>query len=68
MIMRKFLFFVCCSFVTTVLAQDVIVKKDGTTIMAEVLSKENQKVEFRKWNSSDSTIYSFDFRDLLSIN
>ena len=49
-------------------AQDVIVKKDGTTIVVEIISKAKQKVEFRKWDSSDSTIYSLNFKDIFSIN
>ena len=49
-------------------AQDVIVKKDGTTIMAKVLSVGTTSVEYKKWSNQDGPTYTIEKSELLSIN
>ena len=49
-------------------AQDVIVKKDGTTIMAKVLSVEIDVVKYKAWNNQDGPTYTIAKTELLSIN
>ena len=49
-------------------AQDVIVKKDGTTIMAKVLSVGTTTVEYKKWSNQDGPTYTIEKSELLSIN
>ena len=49
-------------------AQDIIVKRDGTTIMAKVLTVGTTVVEYKKWTNQDGPTYSIEKSELLSIN
>ena len=52
----------------SIYAQDVIVKKDGTTIMAKVLTISTTVVEYKKWSNQDGPTYVIETKELLSIN
>ena len=52
----------------SIYAQDVIVKKDGTTIMAKVLTVSTTTVEYKKWSNQDGPTYVIEKKELLSIN
>ena len=52
----------------SIYAQDVIVKKDGTTIMAKVLTVSTTVVEYKKWSNQDGPTYVIETKELLSIN
>lgn len=52
----------------SIYAQDVIVKKDGTTIMAKVLTVNTTVVEYKKWSNQDGPTYAIETKELLSIN
>lgn len=53
---------------TTVEAQDVIVRKDGTTILAKVEKVGEATVEYRKWGNQEGPIYTISVANILSIN
>lgn len=50
------------------LAQDVIVKKDGSTILAKVLVVGDDVVEYKKFSNQDGPTYKISTSNLLSIN
>ena len=49
-------------------AQDVIVKSDGSTILAKVLKVNPSDVEYKKFSNPNGPIYTINKSDLLSIN
>ena len=49
-------------------AQDVIVKKDQSTVMSKVLEITNTEIKYKKWNNQDGPTYSIDRSEVLSIN
>ena len=49
-------------------AQDVIVKQDGSTIMAKVLEVETTVVKYKKWSNQDGPTYTIKKSELISIN
>lgn len=53
---------------TTVSAQDVIVKKDGSTIISKVLEINQSNVKYKKYSNQRGPIYTINKSDLLSIN
>lgn len=52
----------------TVSAQDVIVKRDGSTILAKILKVGTSEVDYKKWSNQDGPSYAIAKSDLLSIN
>lgn len=50
------------------MAQDVIVKRDGNTILAKVTKVGDKEVEYKKYKSSSERIYSISTADIISIN
>ena len=50
------------------MAQDVIVKKDQTTIMSKVLEITSTVIKYKKWSNQDGPTYSIDKSEVLSIN
>lgn len=52
----------------TVFAQDVIVKKDGSTILAKVNRVGATEIEYKKWNNLNGPTYTIRVAELLSIN
>lgn len=49
-------------------AQDVIVKKDQSTVISKVLEITNTEIKYKKWNNQDGPTYSIDRSEVLSIN
>lgn len=49
-------------------AQDVIVKKDGTTILAKVNKVGTKEVEYKKWKNRNGPTYTINIEDIQSIN
>lgn len=49
-------------------AQDIIVKKDGTTITAKVTDIGAQEVKYKKWSNQDGPTYTIAVSELLAIN
>lgn len=50
------------------LAQDLIVKKDGSVIQAKVTKIGTSEVEYKKWSNQDGPQYSISVADILAIN
>lgn len=50
------------------LAQDVIVKQDGGTILSKVLEIGTQEIAYKKWNSQDGPVYKIAKDQVLSVN
>ncbi len=53
---------------TTAEAQDVIVRKDGTTVLAKVEKVGEATVEYRKWDNQEGPVYTLSIANILSIN
>ena len=66
--MKKFLLFVMLLSVTTMSAQDVIVKKDGSTILSKVIEIGTSEVKYKKYSNPNGPIYTIRISDILSIN
>lgn len=49
-------------------SQDIIVKRDGTTINAKVLAIGTSVIEYKKWNNQDGPTYSIEKSEILAIN
>jgi hypothetical protein len=67
--MKKYLFLLMLLLVTaSVFAQDVIVKKDGTTILGKVIEIGTSEVKYKKFSNQDGPTYVINISDLLAIN
>lgn len=67
--MKKILLLVvlfCASLMT--MAQDVIVKKDGTTVLGKVEEINSTEIKYRKWSNLDGPLYSINCSEVTSIN
>ena len=53
---------------TTIYAQDIIVKKDGSTIMSKVLEVQTDIIKYKKWSNQSGPTYSIKITDIFSIN
>lgn len=49
-------------------AQDVIVKKDQSTVMSKVLEITSTEIKYKKWSNQDGPTYSINRSDVSSIN
>ena len=67
--MKRLLFtaILTLSFIT-IYAQDIIVKKDGSTIMSIVLAVQTDIIKYKKWSNQRGPIYSIKITEILSIN
>ena len=59
-------FLFLCS--VSVFAQDVIVKKDGSTILSKVLEVNTADIKYKKFSNPNGPIYTIRKAELLSIN
>lgn len=67
--MKRFILsLVAIVFTSVCFAQDIIVKKDGSTIMAKVLKVSQTEVEYKKFSNQDGPSYVISIADLLAIN
>lgn len=66
--MRKliFLLYVLCT--ANLMAQDVIVKKDGTTILSRVSEVGTSQITYKKWNNLEGPVYHIEKTDISRIN
>ena len=60
-----FLFLLCSA---TISAQDVIVKKDGTTILSKVLEVNTADIKYKKFSNQNGPTYSISKVEIMSIN
>lgn len=56
----------CVSLMT--MAQDVIVKKDGSTIQSKVMEINGSEIKYKKWSNLDGPMYSISRMEVNSIN
>ena len=67
--MKKKVFLLACLLLSfDCIAQDVIVKKDGSTILAKVTVVGDDVVEYKKFSNQDGPTYKISTSSLLSIN
>jgi hypothetical protein len=52
----------------TIMAQDVIVKKDGSTILSKVLEIGETEIKYKKWSNQDGPTYTIHQSEILRIN
>ena len=52
----------------TVIAQDVIVKRDGSSIISKVLEVNKSDVKYKKFSNQNGPTYTIDIIDILAIN
>lgn len=55
-------------FTLNTFAQDIIVKKDGSTIISKVYEIGNSYVKYKKYTNQQGPIYSIDSSDIMRIN
>lgn len=66
--MKKLFILILISCVSGVYAQDVIVKKDGSTILSKVLEVNVSDIKFKKYSNMEGPTYTIPIKDILSIN
>lgn len=69
--MKKFYYLLLVSLLFTAMqavAQDVIVKKDGSTLLTKVTKVGEVEVEYYKWDNQDGPLYTISTNKILSIN
>jgi len=67
--MRKVaLIFILLSVSLMTMAQDVIVKKDGTTVLSKVLEISSTEIKYKQWSNQDGPLYSINRSEVVSIN
>ena len=67
--MKRFLFsLVAILFTCVCFAQDVIIKKDGTTILSTVIKVGQSEVEYKKYNNQTGPTYTVSINELSHIN
>lgn len=54
--------------VGTASAQDVILKKDNTTVLSKVLEVTSTEIKYKKWDNQDGPTYSINRSEVVSIN
>ncbi len=66
--MRKILLFLMLLSATSVFAQDVIVKKDGTTILSKVIEIGSTEVKYKKFSNQNGPTYTITKAEIQAIN
>ena len=51
-----------------VAAQDVVVKKDGSTILAKVLEVNQDNIKYKKFSNQNGPTYTINLSDIMSVN
>lgn len=49
-------------------AQDVVVKKDGSTILAKVLEVNQDNIKYKKFSNQNGPTYTINLSDIMSVN
>ena len=65
---KKGFLIACLGFSISGNAQDVIVKKDGSTILSKVTEVGTSEVKYKKWSNKEGPTYVINISELLSIN
>ena len=65
--MKKILILLVLFTATSVYAQDMIVKKDGTAIKSKILEVGTSEIRYKKYSNQDGPLYSIDVSDVLRI-
>lgn len=52
----------------TVLSQDVILKKDNTTVLSKILEVTTTEIKYKKWSNQEGPTYSISRSEVVSIN
>lgn len=66
--MKKILLFIMSFVALGVYSQDVIVKKDGTTIISKILEVGTSEVKYKKFSNQDGPLFVISKSEILSIN
>ena len=66
--MRLMLLLGLFCFVGTTFAQDVIVKKDNSTVLCKVIEVSKSEIKYKKWSNQDGPTYSVNTSDIVRIN
>ena len=66
--MKKVLLFLMLLSATSVFAQDVIVKKDGTTILSKVVEIGSAEVKYKKFSNQNGPTYTITKAEIQAIN
>lgn len=66
--MKKILFFILLICSANVSAQDVIVKKDGSTIISKVLEVNIADIKYKKFSNQNGPTYTIRKSDVMAIN
>lgn len=66
--MRKIVLTSALFYAVAMYAQDVIVKKDGSTILAKVTKVSDKEVEYKKYKSNSDRLYSISIPEVMAIN
>lgn len=66
--MKKVLLFLMLLSATSVFAQDVIVKKDGSTILSKVVEIGSAEVKYKKFSNQNGPTYTISKTDIQAIN
>jgi len=68
--MKKLISLLALSFwaINALMAQDVIVKKDGTTVISKVLKVTDQTVEYKNWSNLEGPTYTVSLDKIATIN
>lgn len=66
--MRVLFLFFCIVWFLGLSAQDVIVKKDGSTILSKVTKVGDKEIEYKKFKSTSDRLYSISTSEVMAIN
>lgn len=66
--MRKLCLMLSLCISTLAYAQDVIVLKDGSSILSKVIEVGSSEVKYKKWSNQDGPTYILNVPEILSIN
>lgn len=66
--MRNFIVFCFVFYTTLIFAQDVIVKKDGSTILAKVLEIGTSDMKYKKYSNPNGPTYTIYISDVMAVN
>lgn len=68
--MKKVIILLLCAIFSnnSSFAQDVIVKKDGSTILSKVIEVGSSEIKYKKIGKPDGPLYSINVSDVLSVN
>lgn len=66
--MKKYLIFMLLPFSVKAVAQDVIVKTDGSTILSKVLEINSSEIKYKKFSNQNGPTYTINKSEIMAIN